>query len=117
MVWVRPPAALRLATISARIASTAPSRPFGAPQARPGRAARGTPASGRGGAERTGRGGGCQENGGPADRSFRRTPRTAPAESEVRRGPRPPTLRPPQPNTREAGPEALPPLSLPSRPA
>src|SRR5260370_15079978 len=35
MVWVRPPAALRLATISARIASTAPSRPFGAPQARP----------------------------------------------------------------------------------
>jgi deazaflavin-dependent oxidoreductase (nitroreductase family) len=29
MVWVRSPAALRLATISARIASTAPSRPLG----------------------------------------------------------------------------------------
>ena len=35
MVWVRSERALRLATISARIASTAPSRPLGAPQARP----------------------------------------------------------------------------------
>ncbi len=37
---VRSPAALRLATISARIASTAPSPPFGAPAARPDCAAR-----------------------------------------------------------------------------
>jgi uncharacterized membrane protein len=35
IVRVRSPAALRLATISARTASTAPSRPFGAPWARP----------------------------------------------------------------------------------
>jgi len=40
IVRVRSPAALRLATISARIASTAPSRPFGAPRARPDCAAR-----------------------------------------------------------------------------
>jgi hypothetical protein len=40
MVCVRPARALRLATISARIASTAPSRPFGAPPARPDWAAR-----------------------------------------------------------------------------
>ena len=40
MVWVRSARALRLATISARIASTAPSRPFGAPRARPDCAAR-----------------------------------------------------------------------------
>jgi len=39
-VRVRSPAALRLATISARIASTAPSRPLGAPRARPDWAAR-----------------------------------------------------------------------------
>ena len=35
MVRVRSPAALRLATIRVRIASTAPSRPLGAPRARP----------------------------------------------------------------------------------
>ncbi len=40
MVWVRSLVALRLATISARIASTAPSRPLGAPRARPDCAAR-----------------------------------------------------------------------------
>jgi hypothetical protein len=40
MVWVRSPAALRLATISARVASTWPSRPLGAPRARPDCAAR-----------------------------------------------------------------------------
>ena len=40
MVRVRSPAALRLATISARIASTAPSRPLGPPRARPDWAAR-----------------------------------------------------------------------------
>jgi hypothetical protein len=40
IAWVRSLRALRLATISTRIASTAPSRPFGAPQARPDWAAR-----------------------------------------------------------------------------
>jgi hypothetical protein len=40
MVWVRSARALRLATISARTASTAPSRRFGAPRARPDWAAR-----------------------------------------------------------------------------
>jgi hypothetical protein len=37
---LKSPTALRLATISARIASTAPSRPLGAPRARPDCAAR-----------------------------------------------------------------------------
>src|SRR6266536_1704304 len=49
----------------------------------------------------------------PADRSFRRTTRAASAESEVRPGPRLPTLRPHHLKTGEAGPEALPTLSLP----
>jgi len=40
MDWVRSLRALRLATISVRIASTAPSRPFGTPAARPDCAAR-----------------------------------------------------------------------------
>ena len=40
IVWVRSPAALRLATMRARIASTAPSRPLDAPRARPDWAAR-----------------------------------------------------------------------------
>jgi tetratricopeptide (TPR) repeat protein len=40
IVWVRSERAVRLATISARIASTAPSRPLGAPRARPDCAAR-----------------------------------------------------------------------------
>jgi hypothetical protein len=40
MAWVRSDRALRLATISARTASTAPSRPFGAPRALPDCAAR-----------------------------------------------------------------------------
>ena len=40
MAWVRSWRALRLATISDRIASTAPSRPFGTPAARPDKAAR-----------------------------------------------------------------------------
>jgi hypothetical protein len=39
-VWVRSPAALRPPAIGARIASAAPSRPFGAPRARPDCAAR-----------------------------------------------------------------------------
>ena len=42
----------------------------------------------------------------PADRSSRRTARTASAESEVRPGPRPPTLRPHHRKSTEAGPEA-----------
>jgi hypothetical protein len=45
-------------------------------------------------------------NWGPADRSFRRTTRAASADSEVRPGPRPPTLRPYHLKTGEAGPEA-----------
>src|SRR5690348_18269857 len=40
IAWVRSWRALRLATISARIASTAPSRPRGAPDALPDSAAR-----------------------------------------------------------------------------
>ena len=52
IAWVRSARALRLATISARIASTAPSRPFGAPRARPDWAARAalTASPGKGGA-------------------------------------------------------------------
>src|SRR2546421_13118540 len=50
----------------------------------------------------------------PADRSSRRTARTASADSEVRPGPRLPTLRPYSVKIGEAGPEALPTLSLPS---
>ncbi len=48
MAWVRSERALRLATISARIASTAPSRPFGAPLARPDCAARAALTASRG---------------------------------------------------------------------
>ncbi len=48
IVWVRSERALRLATISARIASTAPSRPFGAPRARPDWAARAALTASRG---------------------------------------------------------------------
>ncbi len=57
---------------------------------------------------------GCHENLGPADRSFRRTTRAASADSEVRPGPRPPTLTPHQVKATEAGPEALPTSSLPT---
>src|SRR5258707_10537555 len=66
-------------------------------------------------ADQTGSAGGCHENLGPADRSFRRTTRAASADSEVRPGPRPPTLTPHQVKAREAGPEALPTSSLPTR--
>ena len=45
-------------------------------------------------------------NWGPADRSFRRTTRAASADSEVRPGPRLPTLCPYHLKTGEAGPEA-----------
>src|SRR5216683_112052 len=65
-----------------------------------------TPASSPGQADQTGTAGGCQKNWDPAGRSFRRTTRTASAESEVRPGPRLPTLRPYHLKTGEAGPEA-----------
>src|SRR5260221_988153 len=63
------------------------------------------------------RAGGCQKSWGPADRSSRRTDRAASADSEVRPGPRLPTLRPYHAKTAEAGPEpeALPTSSLPIR--
>src|SRR5262249_41577034 len=67
-----------------------------------------TPASRTGQADQTGHAGGCQKNLGPADRSIPRTARSASADSEVRPGPRPPTLRPNQSKTTEAGPEHSP---------
>src|ERR1039457_627583 len=48
IAWVRSERALRLATISTRTASTAPSRPFGAPRARPDCAARAALTASRG---------------------------------------------------------------------
>src|SRR6267142_35027 len=74
-----------------------------------------TLASDPGQADQTGSAGGCQKNWDPADRSFRKTTRAASAESEVRPGPRFPTLRPYSVKTGEAGPEALPTVSLPNR--
>ena len=46
------------------------------------------------------------ENLGPGRQGVIKTARAAPADSEVRPGPRPPTLRPHQPKTTQAGPEA-----------
>jgi hypothetical protein len=46
------------------------------------------------------------ENLGPGRQGDIKTARAAPADSEVRPGPRPPTLRPHQPKTTQAGPEA-----------
>ena len=66
-----------------------------------------TPASDPGQADQTGSAGGCQKNWDPADRSFRKTTRAASAESEVRPGPRLPTLRAHHVKIREAAPEAL----------
>src|SRR4029077_4949004 len=57
--------------------------------------------------------GGGPKNLDPAGRSFRRTAEAASAESEVRPGPRPPTLRPHHRKTAQAGPEALSTVSLP----
>ena len=51
-------------------------------------------------------------NWGPADKSLARQPDTASADSEVRPGPRPLTLRPRRVTVGEAAPEALPTLSL-----
>jgi hypothetical protein len=66
----------------------------------------GTPASCPGQADQTGSAGGCLKNLGPGRQGDLKTARAAPADSEVRPGPRPPTLRPHQPKTTEAGPEA-----------
>ena len=74
-----------------------------------------TLASDPGQADQTGSAGGCQKNWDPADRSFHKTTRAASAESEVRPGPRLPTLRAHHIKIREAAPEALPTLSLPRR--
>ena len=46
------------------------------------------------------------ENLGPGRQVHIKTARAASADSEVRPGPRPPTLRPHQPKTTQAGPEA-----------
>jgi hypothetical protein len=66
-------------------------------------------------ADQAGTARGCQKNWGPADKSLARQPDAASADSEVRPGPRFPTLRPHQLKTGEAGPEALPTSSLPIR--
>ena len=65
-------------------------------------------------ADQTGSAGGCHKTWDPADRSIPKDNTPASADSEVRLGPRPPTLRPRQVKAGEAGPEALPTLSLPS---
>src|SRR5690242_289727 len=54
-------------------------------------------------ADQAGTAGGCHKTWGPADRSSRRTARAASAESEVRPGPRPPTLRLYHTKTAQAG--------------
>ena len=74
-----------------------------------------TPASCPGQADRDRHRRWVHKNLGPADSSFLKTARAASADSEVRPGPRPPTLRPRQAKAREAGPEALPTPSLPIR--
>src|SRR6266568_337070 len=74
-----------------------------------------TLASDPGQADQTGSAGGCQKNWDPAGRSFRKTTRAASAESEVRPGPRLPTLRAHHVKIREAAPVALSTLSLPTR--
>src|SRR6266487_555761 len=74
-----------------------------------------TLASDPGQADQTGSAGGCQKNWDPAGRSFRKTTRAASAESEVRPGPRLPTLRAHHVKIREAAPVALSTLSLPNR--
>ena len=53
-------------------------------------------------------------NRGPADKSLARQPDTASADSQVRPGPRLPTLRPYSVKIGEAGPEALSTSSLPT---
>src|SRR6476620_11804739 len=74
-----------------------------------------TPASCTGRADQTGTPAGATKTWDPAGRSFRRTAEAASAESEVRPGPRPPTLRPHHRKTAQAGPEALSTVSLPNR--
>jgi len=74
----------------------------------------GTPASSPGRADQTGSAGGCHKNLGPGRQIVSQDSTSASAESEVRPGPRTLTLRPRQIKAREAGPEALPTLSLPN---
>jgi hypothetical protein len=73
IVRVRSPAALRRATISARIASTAPSRPLGCPAARPDCAARAALTASSGSDL-------------PCRRRSGRSERTAPAHPDASRG-------------------------------
>ena len=64
-------------------------------------------------ADQTGSAGGCHNLGPGRQIVSKDSPSAASADSEVRPGPRPPTLRPNRDTTREAGPEALPTSSLP----
>ena len=65
-------------------------------------------------ADQTGSAGGCHNLGPGRQIVSKDSPSAASADSEVRPGPRPPTLRPNRDTTREAGPEALPTSSLPT---
>src|SRR5438067_5585247 len=64
-------------------------------------------------ADQTGSAGGCHNLGPGRQIVSKDSPSAASADSEVRPGPRPPTLRPNRHTTQEAGPEALPTSSLP----
>src|SRR5438552_1482911 len=65
-------------------------------------------------ADQTGSAGGCHNLGPGRQIVSKDSPSAASADSEVRPGPRPPTLRPNRHTTQEAGPEALPTSSLPN---
>jgi hypothetical protein len=65
-------------------------------------------------ADQTGSAGGCHNLGPGRQIVSKDSPSAASADSEVRPGPRPPTLRSNRDTTREAGPEALPTSSLPT---
>src|SRR6266576_5488326 len=73
-----------------------------------------TPASCTGQGDQIGTTGGAT-TWGPADTTALTTARPASAESEVRPGPRPPTLRAHRAEARQAEPEALATASLPNR--
>src|SRR5213082_1057772 len=66
----------------------------------------GTPASCTGRADRDGTAGRCHKTWDPADESLAGQPERASADSEVRPGPRPQTLRPHQVKTPQAGPRS-----------
>src|SRR5271169_7213769 len=72
-------------------------------------------ASSPGRADQTGTPVGAIKTWDPADESLAGQPERASADSEVRPGPRPPTLRPYSVKIGEAGPEALSTSSLPTR--